>query len=67
MIAVARHISGREATYMAIESDKRGPLQLEPLPEDGAPSALSTTTGSAALAPAIPGGKRAAESATPRP
>src|ERR1039458_6642117 len=49
-----RHISGLEATRMAIESDKRGPLQLEPLPEDGAPSALSTTTGSAALAPAIP-------------
>lgn len=49
-----RHISGSEASYVAIESDKRGPVQLEPLPEDGAASALSTTTGSAALAPAIP-------------
>ena len=49
-----RHISGLEATRMAIESDKRGPLQLEPLPEDGAASVPPTTTGSAAPAPAIP-------------
>jgi hypothetical protein len=48
------HISGLKATHIAIESDKRGPVKIE-LPEDGAPSALSTTTGSAALAPAIPG------------
>src|ERR1019366_1742018 len=33
-----RHISGREATYMAIESDKRGPVQIEPLPANGAAS-----------------------------
>ena len=49
-----RHISGREATYTAIESDKRGPVKIEPLPADGAASAASMTTGSAApaLAPA---------------
>jgi hypothetical protein len=49
-----RHISGREATYMAIESDKRGPVKIEPLPADGAASVPPTTTGSAApaLAPA---------------
>jgi hypothetical protein len=49
-----RHISGREATNMAIESDKRGPVKLEPLPADGAASVPPTTTGSAAqtLAPA---------------
>ena len=29
-----RHISGREATYMAIESDKRGPVRIEPLSEE---------------------------------
>ena len=39
---------------MAIESDKRGPVKIEPLPADGAASASSATTGSAALAPAIP-------------
>jgi hypothetical protein len=54
-----RHISGREATYMAIESDKRAPVQLEPLPEDGAASVPAPTIGSAAVAtasnsPAIP-------------
>ena len=49
-----RHISGREATYMAIESDKRGPVKIEPLPADGAASASSATTGSAAPVPAIP-------------
>jgi hypothetical protein len=39
---------------MAIESDKRGPVQIEPLPADGAASVPPTTTGSAApaLAPA---------------
>ena len=31
-----RHISGREATYMAIESDKRGPVQIEPSTEEDA-------------------------------
>ena len=40
---------------MAIESDKRGPVKIEPLPEDGAASAPSTTTGSSALAPASTG------------
>jgi hypothetical protein len=39
---------------MAIESDKRGPVKIEPLPADGAASAPSMTTGSAAPAPAIP-------------
>ena len=49
-----RHISGLEATHIAIESDKRGPVKIEPLPADGAASAASMTTGSAApaLAPA---------------
>jgi hypothetical protein len=43
------HISGRVATRMAIDSDKRGPVKLEPLPAvAGAPS---TTSGSATLAP----------------
>jgi hypothetical protein len=49
-----RHISGLEATRMAIESDKRGPVKIEPLPADGAASAASMTTGSAAPVPAIP-------------
>jgi hypothetical protein len=51
-----RHISGLEATRMAIESDKRGPMKLEPLPAAGAASMPPATTGSAApaLAPAIP-------------
>jgi hypothetical protein len=47
-----RHISGREATYMAIESDKRAPVKIAPLPEG---SALSATTDSSALAPANTG------------
>src|SRR3974390_1720006 len=46
-----RNITVREATNMAIESDKRGPVKIEPLPTDGAPSAPSTTNGSEALAP----------------
>jgi hypothetical protein len=52
---VRGHISGLKATHIAIESDKRGPVKIEPLPEDGAPSALPTTTGSAALVPASTG------------
>ena len=48
------HISGLEATRIAIESDKRRPVKIEPLPADGAASAPSMTTGSAAPAPAIP-------------
>ena len=40
-----RHISGREATYMAIESDKRGPVKLEPLPEGDAADATPVATG----------------------
>jgi hypothetical protein len=39
---------------MAIESDKRGPVKIEPLPADGAASAPSMTTGSAAPVSAIP-------------
>jgi len=50
-----RHISGREATHIAIESDKRGPVQIEPLPADGAASALSKATDSAALVPTSTG------------
>jgi hypothetical protein len=48
------HISGLKATHIAIESDKRGPVKIEPLPADGAASVPPTTTGSAApaLAPA---------------
>ena len=38
-----RHISGREATYMAIESDKRGPVKIEPLPEGNVAGAASPT------------------------
>jgi hypothetical protein len=48
------HISGQEATYMAIESDERRPVKIEPLPADGAASAASMTTGSAALARPAP-------------
>jgi hypothetical protein len=50
-----RHISGREATHVAIESDKRRPVQIEALSADGAASAVSTNTGSTALAPASTG------------
>ena len=50
-----RHISGREATYMAIESDRRAPVKIEPLPEGGADNVPSTTSTSAALAPANTG------------
>ena len=39
---------------MAIESDKRGPVKIEPLLADGAASAASMTTGSAAPVPAVP-------------
>jgi hypothetical protein len=49
-----RHISGREATYMAIENDKRGPVKIEPSPE-GSASTLTTTTDSSALTPANTG------------
>src|SRR5450759_1501765 len=48
------HISGLKATHIAIESDKRGPVKIEPLPADGAASAASMTTGSAAPVPTIP-------------
>src|SRR5262245_20065690 len=47
-----RHISGGEATRIAIESDKCGPVQIGPLAADGAASAPSTTSDSTALAPA---------------
>ena len=30
--AKAKHISGREATHMAIENDKRRPIALDPAP-----------------------------------
>src|ERR1035437_6603919 len=39
---------------IAIERDKPRPVKIEPLPADGAASAPSMTTGSAAPAPAIP-------------
>ena len=51
---MSRHISGREAVYMAIESDKRRPVRLEPLPSDSATSPLSTTNGSAVMATSAP-------------
>src|SRR5512137_823239 len=47
-----RHISGLEATHIAIESDKRAPVKIEPFPTDGAASALPATTDSSALVPA---------------
>ena len=46
-----RHISGREATYMAIESNKRGPVKIEPLPEGDAADATSVATGASAPGP----------------
>jgi hypothetical protein len=48
------HISGLKATHIAIESDKRGPVKIKPLPADGAASAASMTTGSVAPVPTIP-------------
>ena len=50
------HISGKDATYMAIESDKRGPVQLQPWPADGEPNNVdmipaSTTPESADAGP----------------
>jgi hypothetical protein len=48
------HISGLEATRMAIEIDKRGPVKIE-LPEGCAADAASATTGPSALAPTITG------------
>jgi hypothetical protein len=48
-----QHISGRDATNMAIESDKRGPVKIESLPTDSAASAPSTTADSAASAPVV--------------
>jgi hypothetical protein len=58
-----RHISGREATYMAIESDKRGPVQIEPLPADGVASAPSSTPTTSSAVPAD--GVASAPSSTP--
>ena len=46
-----RHISGREATHMAIESDKRGPVQIEPMPAEEAGSFLSPSTAPEELVP----------------
>ena len=57
------HIAGLKATHIAIESDKRGPVQIEPLPADGAASAPSATIGSAALIPASTGSAIPAASA----
>ena len=50
-----RHISGREATHIAIESDKRAPVKIEPFSTDGAATALPATTDSSALVPADTG------------
>jgi hypothetical protein len=62
-----RHISGREATHMAIDSDKRGPVQIAPLPANDtavppndSAGALPATTDSTGRVPAIAG------SATPQ-
>jgi len=43
-----RHISGREATYMAVENEKRRPVQIEPLPSDDDVNAPSSISNSAA-------------------
>jgi len=59
-----RHISGREATYMAIESDKRGPVKIEPSPEGNVAGAASPTTGPSALALANAGSAISAPSAS---
>jgi len=37
--AKAKHIGGREATYMAIENDKRRPIALDPAPDGSVESA----------------------------
>src|SRR5262245_42181575 len=33
-MGVGKHIDGREATYVAIENDKRRPVRLDPPPSD---------------------------------
>jgi len=49
-----RHISGREATYMAIENDKRRPVRIEPSPSEDAASASCATTSVAVVQASAP-------------
>ena len=49
------HISGKDATNIAIESDRRGPIQLQPLPADGEPNNVDMIPGSAIPASANAG------------
>ncbi len=44
---MSRHITGKEATYMAIESDKRRPVKIEALPADATPRPPAVTNASA--------------------
>ena len=39
------HISGKDATNIAIESDRRGPIQLQPWPADGEPNNVDMIPG----------------------
>jgi len=39
-----RHMSGGEATYMAVERDERRALKIEPLPADSTSSISQATT-----------------------
>ena len=38
-----KHISGREATYMAVENDKRRPIAIDPSPEDRKSTRLNSS------------------------
>jgi hypothetical protein len=53
-----RHISGREATYMALENDKRVPVRIEAPDENGesSPSATNVVPSAveSAIGPALP-------------
>jgi hypothetical protein len=45
------HIRGRDAANMAVESNSRGPVTIEPLPADDAASVAGTTTDATASVP----------------
>ena len=62
-----RHISGLEATNMAIESDKRGQVQIEPLPADGADGVPTTTADATGLVPASVGSALSPAAARKKP
>ena len=66
------HISGKDATNIAIESDKRGPVQLQPWPADGEPNNVdmipaSTTPESAERGPSRTPTDIATQSPSARP